>query len=364
MAADRPWLLTAHIDLTALQALARAGRLPALLRGARDGPRAAGSAPAARRWRGGSPALPEASSGTRPSSGMVRTHVAAVLGHDDAGRDRRRTAPSRDLGFDSLAAIELRNRLTEATGLQLPATLVFDHPSPAAVARYLREQVSGRRGRGRRRGRRTAVDEPIAIVGMACRYPGGVALARGPVATWSPTARDAVTDFPADRGWDLERLYDPDPDHPGTTYARDGGFLRRRRRVRRRRSSGSARARRWRWTRSSGCCWRRSWEALERAGIDPAVAARQPHRRVRRRDVPRLRLRGALEHPHDGTEGYAMTGSAGSVVSGRVAYTLGLEGPAVTVDTACSSSLVALHLAVPGAARRRVLAGAGRRRRR
>ena len=203
--------------------------------------------------------------------------------------------------------------------------------------------------------------EPIAIVGMACRYPGGVA---SPEELWELVAdgrrRDRRRSPPTAAGtWTA--LYDPDPDHPGTSYVREGGFLARRRRVRRRASSGSARARRWPWTRSSGCCWRPSWEALERAGIDPAslrgsrtgvfVGRRRPGLRARC-SARRRRRRGLPAAP--------ATPPASS--SGRVAYTLGLEGPAVTVDTACSSSLVALHLAVPGAARGRVHAGPGRRR--
>jgi acyl carrier protein len=156
---------------------------------------------------------------------LVRGIVAGVLGHTDPQRlDPKRAF--KESGFDSLAGVELRNRLNTATGLRLPATVVFDHPTPDAVADHLLTRIADTAAAAPARTARPAAaqDEPIAIVGMACRYPGGVA---SPDDLWRLVSEggDAISEFPGNRGWDLDGLYDPDPAHTGTSYVRHGGFL-------------------------------------------------------------------------------------------------------------------------------------------
>ncbi|MEV0408778.1 SDR family NAD(P)-dependent oxidoreductase [Actinoallomurus sp. NPDC050550] len=272
---------------------------------------------------------------------VVREQVAVVLGHGSAG-DVGVEASFRNLGFDSLTAVELRNRLATVTGLRLPATLAFDHPTPRTLAEHLCARLTGEGVAPVTRVTSVArTDEPIAIVSMACRYPGGVG---SPEDLWDlvTSGRDAIGSFPEDRGWNLETLFAPGPDRPGTSHTRQGGFLY---------DAGEFDAGFFgispREALASDPQQRllleTAWEALERAGIDPASL----------KGSSTGVYAGAMYHDYaDGLtgadaamEGYEWLTGSGSVISGRTAFTFGFEGPAVTVDTACSSSLVAMHLA-------------------
>ncbi|WP_406214870.1 SDR family NAD(P)-dependent oxidoreductase [Streptomyces decoyicus] len=332
--ATQPVVLPLSVDLRLL----RTGGAPPLLRGLVP-------QPVRRRSVAGTPtAGEEADFATRlrgmPAAerqetvlALVHEHANSALGHP-AGHALDPAQPFKDLGFDSLTSVNLRNRLTGATGLQLPATLVFDHPTPDALARHLTEQLSGAPAAvaaapatGRSDG------EPIAIIGIGCRFPGGV---QGPDDMWRLLldGSDAIGDFPTDRGWDVD-------DAPG--LARQGGFLDN--------AAGFDAAffgisprEALAMDPQQRLLLETTWHTVEHAGIDPTTLRSTPtgvFTGVMYQDY----LQGAGSVPEE-IAGYRSTGNAASVVSGRVAYALGLEGPALSVDTACSSSLVSLHLAV------------------
>ncbi|WP_338146789.1 type I polyketide synthase, partial [Streptomyces boncukensis] len=259
---------------------------------------------------------------------LVRESAATVLGHttpEAIGPDR----PFKDLGFDSLIAVELRNQLTTATGLRLSATLVFDYPNPTILAEHLAQQLlGGDQPASVVPARVAAVDEPLAIVGMACRYPGGVA---SPDQMWDLVADgvDGMTPFPTDRGW---------PETAGR-IAGVGGFVH---------DVDGFDAGLFAISPREALAMdpqqrlllEAAWETFESAGMDP--------RSVRGSSVGVFAGSAASGYAGaglPGADGHLLTGNAPSVISGRVAYAFGLEGPAVTVDTSCSSSLVALHLA-------------------
>ncbi|WP_169730386.1 type I polyketide synthase, partial [Amycolatopsis alba] len=262
---------------------------------------------------------------------LVRTEAAEV--RDCAGLATPGREPTfTSLGFTSASAVVLRNRLAAATGLDLPATIVFDHPTPSALATRLRSDLTGEPMEPVVARQAPATNEPIAIVSLACRYPGGVA---SPEDLWRLVADggDAISAFPDDRGWD--------PD--GGSYAREGGFLP---------DAADFDAELFGVSPREALAMdpqqrlllETSWELLERAGIDP-LSLRGSDTGVFAGVMHRDYLSRPGSPPEE-VEGYLSTGNAGSVASGRVAYTFGLEGPAITVDTACSSSLVAMHLAV------------------
>ncbi|MET9896974.1 beta-ketoacyl synthase N-terminal-like domain-containing protein, partial [Streptomyces sp. NPDC006465] len=340
IAGTEPVPVAARLDLPALREQGVDGTLPPLLNGLvrTSRRRTPPGSSLARRLTG---LTPEAQDALLLDT--VRAAVAAVLGHvtSDAVRPAR---AFNDLGLDSLGAVRLRNRLGANTGLRLPATLVYDYPTPQALVTHLREVLlDDGQAVGAPAATVTAIadDEPIAVVSMACRFPGG---ARTPEEFWHlvRSGTDTIGGFPEDRGWNVDELYHPDPETPHTTYARHGGFL------------------------------------YDAAGFDPDFFGMSPREALTVDPQQRLlletawetferaglgqdALRGsrtgvfagviAQEYGPRGTqmpealEGYFLTGSTTSVASGRVSYTFGLEGPAVTVDTACSSSLVAVHLA-------------------
>nr|WTB28352.1 type I polyketide synthase [Streptomyces sp. NBC_00830]WTB35730.1 type I polyketide synthase [Streptomyces sp. NBC_00830] len=340
VASGRPVVAPLVVDPAALAS--RTDPVPALLRGLVPRPRhrSTPTTPTAS-------ATPTGLAATKKDLlDLVRTQAATVLGHSGPEAVEPDRA-FRELGFDSLAAVELRNALSARTGLSLPATLVFDQPHPRAVAALLADMLDGSSTTQEQptEEQQTAepVDaaEPIAIVAVSCRFPGGVRSAED-LWTLVDQGRDAIGEFPTDRGWDTAALHDPEPGVPGHTYVTRGGFLYD--------AAdfdpeffGIMPREALAMDPQQRLLLESSWEALERAGIDPRsmrgsrtgvyVGVMYHEYGSRVRDVP------------DDLSGYLGNGSAGSIASGRVAYLLGLEGPAVTVDTACSSSLVSLHMA-------------------
>ena len=272
----------------------------------------------------------------------VRAEVARVLsfeGQDSVPVDR----PLKELGLDSLIAVQLRNAIGKRVGLTLPATLAFDYPTPLAIAKYLVERVTSSGASPTVVSPPVSVkhvDEPIAIVGIGCRFPGGV---NDPEAFWRllEDGRDAVTLVPPER-WDVEALYDPDPAAAGKVTTRCGGFLGGVDRfdpaffgISPREAVSIDPQQR--------LLLETSWEALERAGIAPDGLAESSTGVFVGVTYQEYRsLAGGLEK----LDGYlGTTGTLTSVAAGRISYVLGLKGPSLAVDTACSSSLVTVHLA-------------------
>ncbi len=278
--------------------------------------------------------------GEGPVASLVREHVGAVLERsaDDLEVDR----PLKELGLNSMLAVRLSHQLSVATGLSLRSTLLFDYPTVRALARFLAAQLGESvlaTSTSPRAARRSADDDPIAIISTSCYLPGDV---RTPEDLWRLLAegRDAISAFPKKRGWDLGSLYDPDPDAPGKTYAREGGFLY---------DAdlfdpaffGISPREALATDPQQRLLLEASWELFERAGIVPRTLE-GTHTGV---FVGAMgNFYGAGDGPSE-LEGFREIGSHTSVASGRIAYTFDLRGPTVTLDTACSSSLVAIHLA-------------------
>ncbi|MFK0258978.1 type I polyketide synthase [Streptomyces sp. NPDC090445] len=348
LASGRPALVPARLNPAALRDAAAPGPVAPVFRELL-GP--AGRRTARTRTDGGTPLAERLAGLTRPEQDralldLVRAQVASVLGHASAEHIEPAKA-FKDLGFDSLTAVELRNRLGAATGLRLASTLVFDHPTPTALAHQVRAELLGEddafdgdAAQGRA-GTVAADDDPIAIVAMSCRYPGGV---RTPEELWRlvETGGDAIGGLPGNRGWDSAELRAAEDGH-GRAF--QGGFVH---------DADSFDADFFGISPREALAMdpqqrlllEASWETVERAGVDPSSL------RGSRAGVfvgaSYTGYDAQLERSADvdGVLGHVMTGNAGSIMSGRVAYALGLEGPAVTVDTACSSSLVALHWAI------------------
>ncbi|MCT2588319.1 beta-ketoacyl synthase N-terminal-like domain-containing protein, partial [Actinophytocola gossypii] len=269
---------------------------------------------------------------------LVRAETAALIGQDKESVEPERAY--QDYGYNSMAAVLLTEMLSQATGLELPLTLLFDHPNPAAVARYLVSRIAPDDDPSPEVPVVSDVnpDEGIAVVGMSCRFPGGVSSAEE---LWELAASgvDAVSGFPTDRGWDLATL--ADQSDPGSSIARSGGFV----------ADvagfdagffGVNQREALAMDPQQRLLLEGVWEAIEHARIDPTS--------LRGSDSGVFvgacgSDYGYLSRADRGLAGYWGINSAGSVVSGRVAYSFGFEGPALTVDTACSSSLVAVHLA-------------------
>ncbi|HVK23831.1 MAG TPA: type I polyketide synthase [Actinokineospora sp.] len=267
---------------------------------------------------------------------LVAATTADILGHAD-GSAIDAALPFKALGVDSVSAVELRNRVKALTGLRVPTTVLFDHPTPNRLAEHLHTLLAAPDTATATV--EAAAGDPIAIVGMGCRLPGGIT---SPDELWRLLAdgTDAISELPTNRGWDLDTLLGSD-DEPGTCATRFGGFLH---------DADTFDAAFFGLSPREALAMdpqqpllETSWSAFEHAGIDPAGLAGSATGvfvgAMAADYGPRL------HHPTGVVDGHLLTGTLPSVASGRIAYILDTRGPAITVDTACSSSLVAIQLA-------------------
>ncbi|MFL5358353.1 SDR family NAD(P)-dependent oxidoreductase [Archangium sp.] len=273
---------------------------------------------------------------------LVQETVSRILGLP-SGEVLEAERGFHELGMDSIMSVEVKVRLEKSLGLSLPATLAFNFPSVRALTEHLFSLVEAEAPRAAAPEARSEAppDEPIAIVGMACRLPGG---ADSPEAFWKllREGTDAISEIPADR-WDVDAWYDADPEAPGKMYVRSGGFLREVDRFEPQFFGISPREAES-MDPQQRLVLEVAWEALERAGQD--VKALRESRTgvfvgITTADYARVILQG---RPED-VDAWFASGTSLNVVAGRLSYTLGLQGPSMAVDTACSSSLTALHLA-------------------
>ncbi|MFI1018571.1 type I polyketide synthase, partial [Streptomyces sp. NPDC020965] len=291
---------------------------------------------------------------------MVCRHTAVALGGGEDPPDVEARASFRSQGMTSASGVTLSLRLAEATGISIPPTAIFDHPTPQDLADHLEQQVQGTDADTASVSAQTAAPhphrvaptldndaataeataDPVVIVAMACRFPGGITT---PEALWDFVAdeRDAIGEFPINRGWDVKRLF-ADDGGPGTSTTRHGSFLHDMADfdasffgI----SSREALA----MDPQQRLLLETSYEAIERAGINPDTLRNSSTGVFT--GVMAQEYGPRLHEPSQRTDGHLLTGSSASVASGRIAYAMGLEGPALSIDTACSSSLVALHLA-------------------
>ncbi|AGP35405.1 hypothetical protein SCE1572_13250 [Sorangium cellulosum So0157-2] len=340
LARPEPELCALLLDVLALRQELSSGPVPPLWRalvaphGGRAQARAAGG------WAEQLGALAPAARAAEVEA-AVRAEVAKVLSLGSAA-DVRTGRPFKELGLDSLMAVELRNALAARLRVRLPATLAFDHPTVEAMTRYLLDLLSPDRESAKpaQPSAPVALEEPIAIVGIGCRFPGGV---RDPEGFWRllDEGVDAVEEVPKDR-WDIDAFYDPDPDAAGKTISRWGGFLSTVDEF----DPGFFDVPPWEAASLDPqlrLLLEVSWEALERAG--------QTLERLAGSDTGVYMGICSSEYPSfadgraEAVDPHVFLGTAHSTGVGRLSYWLGLKGPNMPVNTACSSSLVAVHLA-------------------